>query len=188
MGTLTARSRSRNWQRNRVLHRRGNILVLPNGSVGQFRPPFILRRDKLFPNLQRSSATLADVLLHPVKTILEDLRLIPSANNEPLQLLSLLLGVLFPDLQAIDLTPVMIEPPIDLLQILSYYLGSCLHRRDQLLHLQGQGSKLSPIDLRLGAELSKLLISLLRTKVHPPLGLQHIPQLAFKTISLLERC
>ena len=80
-------------------------------------------------------------------------------------------SVLLPDLQAIDLTPVTIELPIDLLKVPPYYLGSCLHQRDQLLHLQGQGSKLSPIDLRLGPELLKLLISLFQTKVHPLLGL-----------------
>ena len=54
----------------------------------------------------------------------------PSANNEPLQLLCLLLGILFPDLQVIDLTPVMIESPIDLLKVLSYYLGPGFQQRD----------------------------------------------------------
>ena len=112
----------------------------------------------------------------------------PSANNEPLQLFSLLLGVLLPDLQTIDLTPVMIKLSIDLLQIPSYHLSPCLHRGDQLLDLQREGSKLSPINLGLRPELAKLLVPLLQAKVHTLLRLQHIPQMVFKTISLSGRC
>ena len=59
----------------------------------------------------------------------------PSANNEPLELLGLLLGVLLPDLQAIDLTPVTIKPPVDFLEVLLDHLDPRLHRGDQLLHL-----------------------------------------------------
>ena len=55
---------------------------------------------------------MTDILLRPVKTILEDLGLMASTNNEAFQLLSLLLGVLLPNLQTIDLTPMMIKPPI----------------------------------------------------------------------------
>ena len=55
--------------------------------------------------------------------ILEDLSLMPSANNKPLQLLGLLLGVLLSNLQAIDLTPVTIKPPVDFLKVLLYYFG-----------------------------------------------------------------
>ena len=47
----------------------------------------------------------------------------PSANDEPFQLLSLLLGILLPDLQAIDLTPVTIKLPIDLFEVLPYHFG-----------------------------------------------------------------
>ena len=66
---------------------------------------------------RRSSSTSANILLHPVQMILEGLSLMTSTNDEALQLLHLLLAVLLPDLEAIDLTPVMIKPPIDLLQI-----------------------------------------------------------------------
>src|ERR1700743_1295134 len=34
--------RSMNWERNRILHRGSDILVLPNQSVGELRPSFIL--------------------------------------------------------------------------------------------------------------------------------------------------
>ena len=112
----------------------------------------------------------------------------PSANNEPLQLLGLLLGVLFPDLQVIDLAPVTIKLPVDLLQILPYHLGPGLHRGNQLLHLQGERRKLGSINLRLRPELTKLLISLVQTTVHVLLDLQHVSHLTFKKISLSERC
>ena len=54
----------------------------------------------------------------------------PHTNHEALQPLHLLIGVLLPDLQAIDLTPVTIKPPIDLLKVPFHHLGSCLHRGD----------------------------------------------------------
>ena len=111
-----------------------------------------------------------------------------STNDEAFQLLGLLLGILLPDLEAINLTPVMIKLPIDLLQISPHHFASCLHQRDQLLDLHGEGSKLGPISLRLVVELMKLFIPLIKMNVHEFLDLQLDPHHSLYTISLQRRC
>ena len=104
--------------------------------------------------------------------IIEDLSLMASTNNETFQFLCLLFGVLLPDLQVINLTPVTIKPPIDLFKIPPHHFGSCLHWRDQFLDLQRESSELSSICLRLGVELAKILIPGVQTNVHQLLNLQ----------------
>ena len=47
----------------------------------------------------------------------------PSTNNETLQLLGLLLGILLPDIQVVDLTLVTVKLPIDLFKVLPHYFG-----------------------------------------------------------------
>ena len=85
--------------------------------------------------------------------ILEDLSLVPSAHNEAFQLLNLLLGVLLPDLQAIDLTPVTIELPVDLLEVFSNHLSPVELEADYrsygssaIAHKRAEHSAHKPID------------------------------------------
>ena len=111
-----------------------------------------------------------------------------STNHEAFQLLHFLPAVLLPDLQMINLTPVTIKLSVDLFKIPPHYLGPRPHRRNQLLELQRESSKLHPIGLRLRPELLEFFIPLLQTKVYPLLDLQLDLHLTLKTISLQRRC
>ena len=73
------------------------------------------------------STTLTMTVFHAIQLILEDLGIVTSSDNEPLQLLDLPLRLLLPNLQTVDLPSMMIEATVHFLKVPLNNFGPFLH-------------------------------------------------------------
>ena len=77
----------------------------------------------------------ANILLHLIQTILEDLGVVTGPDDEASQLINLLPCLLLPGLKLVDLPSVRIKATVDLLKVPFHHVSSLLDRGNQFLDL-----------------------------------------------------